>query len=125
MRHTHNNINSLDKSYVENIIEFLRPNFLSNVFILVIFSFIFSSCQKLVEIDPPKNALVPITVFKNDALATSAVLGIYQQMAASGYASGGSNSISAVCGVSSDELIGYSTGLMAISENQNNVFKDL
>ncbi|MBB5440063.1 hypothetical protein HDC92_003761 [Pedobacter sp. AK017] len=66
-----------------------------------------SSCKKFVEIDPPKNSLVPATVFKNDELATSALLGIYQQMALNDFACNGARSISTLCGLTADELIGY------------------
>ncbi|TKC00028.1 RagB/SusD family nutrient uptake outer membrane protein [Pedobacter cryotolerans] len=68
---------------------------------------IITSCKKFVEIDPPKNSLVPSTVFKSDELATSALLGIYQQMALNDYACNGPRSITTLCGLTADELIGY------------------
>ncbi|WP_165501817.1 RagB/SusD family nutrient uptake outer membrane protein [Pedobacter frigiditerrae] len=76
------------------------------------------SCKGFLEIDPPSNSLVPATVFKSDEVATSAVLGIYSSMAASGYGSGDSGSISTICGLSADEYIAYSTVLIPFNINQ-------
>ncbi|MDR6783314.1 hypothetical protein ABIE26_000198 [Pedobacter africanus] len=76
------------------------------------------SCKDLVEIEAPKNSLVPATVFRSNDLATAAVLGIYQQMAASGYASGGAQSLSVALGLSADEFIGYSTENQQLAQNQ-------
>jgi len=81
-------------------------NFLVIFLIICITTFMFS-CEKFITLEPPKNSLVPATVFKNDDLATAAVLGIYQQMASSGYASGDLKSISTICGLTADEFIGY------------------
>lgn len=79
------------------------------IIIAIIIVCSFSSCKKFIEIEAPKNSLVPSRVFKNDGLATSAVLGMYQQMALSGYASGDYQSISTLCGLTADEYIGYSS----------------
>jgi len=76
------------------------------------------SCKKFLEVEPPKNSLVKETVFKNDDQATSAILGIYANMASYSYASGGPNSITCLAGVSSDELIGYNAGNSQFYENQ-------
>ena len=77
--------------------------------ILLSISFIVSitACEKFVEIAPPKNSLVPSTVFKSDELATSVLLGIYQQMSLNDFACNGARSITTICGLTSDELIGY------------------
>lgn len=76
------------------------------------------SCKKFLEIAPPSNSLVPATVFKSDDVATSAVLGIYSTMTRSGYASGDNISISAVCGLTADEYIAYSSSLVPFYTNQ-------
>lgn len=86
--------------------------------ILIIEVSLLLSCKKFIEIDPPKNSLVPATVFKNKDLASSAMLGIYQQMAQSGFASGDATSISTICGVCADEFIGYDAVLKPIYDNQ-------
>lgn len=76
------------------------------------------SCKKFLEIDPPKNSLVQETVFQNNDQATSAVKGIYATMAATSFASGNSSSVTCYAGVSSDELIGYSSTNIPFYENQ-------
>jgi hypothetical protein len=84
---------------------------MKNFKIVIILAFIvnlnITSCKKFVEIDPPKNSLIPASVFKNDELATSALLGIYQQMALNDFACNGARSISTICGLTADELVGY------------------
>lgn len=75
------------------------------------------SCKKFVEIEAPRTSLVPATVFKSDALVSSAILGIYRQMAESGYASGDARSISTVSAVLADEYIGYGTAFSPLYQN--------
>lgn len=76
------------------------------------------SCKKFLQIDPPINSLVQSTVFDNNDQATSAVAGIYVTMAASGYASGNSTSVTCLAGLSSDELIGYHVTNIPFYQNQ-------
>lgn len=60
-------------------------------------------------VDPPSNLLVTQNVFTSDATAISTVAGTYNKMMSSGgFASGGSNSITVLSGLSADELINYS-----------------
>lgn len=84
---------------------------MENLKLIIIFTLLTvvsaTSCKKFVEIDPPKNSLVPTSVFKSNELATSALLGIYQQMALNDFACNGARSISTLCGLTADELIGY------------------
>ena len=89
---------------------------LNIVLIILIVSSLFS-CKKFIEIEPPKNSLVPVAVFKTNELATSALLGIYLKMATSGFACGDYNSISVLCGLTADEYLGYGV-LLPFSENQ-------
>lgn len=77
------------------------------------------SCKKYLGIEPPKNSLIQGVVFQDDNLATSAVLGLYAAMASSGsYASGSSNSITCLSGLSADELTGYNTLNLPFYQNQ-------
>lgn len=93
--------------------------FRTYILVIAVFSLnTITSCKKFITADPPKNSLIPSTVFKNDELATSAVLGIYRQMRISNYASGDLNSIPVATGVASDEMIGYNTALIALAESQ-------
>lgn len=93
---------------------------MKNIFKIVLLSSIFVqlSCKKFLEIDPPKESLVQETIFKSDDIATSAVTGIYRNMAENGFASGDQSSIASICGVSCDELVSYNTILNEFYENQ-------
>ncbi|SFH37652.1 RagB/SusD family nutrient uptake outer membrane protein [Pedobacter insulae] len=71
----------------------------------------FCSCEKFLQIGPPKQSLVQSEIFKTDELATTAITGIYSQMALTGYASGNGGSISVITGLSADDLVGYVTTL--------------
>src|SRR5580698_5473104 len=76
------------------------------IFILLITSV--CSCKKFVEIGPPKDQITSSVVYSSDATATAVIRGIYSQMInGSGFASGGSSSITLLSGLSSDELINY------------------
>lgn len=65
-------------------------------------------CKKFVEVDPPENQITRDIVFTNDAMATSAIQGLYEQMMENieGVANGG---ITLYTGLSSDELVYYMT----------------
>ncbi len=77
------------------------------VFFLLIFQV---GCRKFLEIEAPPNSVFSSSVFSNDALATSAVLAVYNGMIESSSArfASGSGSISLLCGLSSDELQNFS-----------------
>jgi hypothetical protein len=71
--------------------------------------FFFSSCKRFVEIDSPITQITSSSVFTSEATATAAVVGIYSRMMqGSGFASGGTNSILVLSGLSSDEFKSYS-----------------
>lgn len=91
-------------------------HFLSGILLAVVLSF--SSCKHFIEVEAPKNSMTPAIVFQNNDLATSAVLGLYEQMALNGYASGGPRSLSVALGLSADEFIGYGTENVQISQNE-------
>lgn len=76
------------------------------------------SCQKILEIDPPKDSLTQETIFRNDDIATSAMAGIYNRMAATGFSSGNATSVTSVCGVSADEFNNYGATLREFFDNQ-------
>lgn len=86
------------------------------VTVIVITSFY--SCKKWIEIDAPKSSIVPSAVFRNDDLAVSAMLGVYQQMSVSGYASGDVNSIANLGALASDEMLAYNPTLAPFAVNQ-------
>lgn len=66
------------------------------------------SCDSFLEIDPPRNQLVTKSVFTEDKLADGAVAGIYQEWFSlhnTSFASGGSNSVTALLGIAADDLV--------------------
>lgn len=69
----------------------------------------FYSCKDFITVEPPATAVSSKLIFTNDAQANAAIIGIYSKMAQSGdgFASG-INSITLLCGLSSDELINQS-----------------
>jgi starch-binding outer membrane protein, SusD/RagB family len=69
---------------------------------------LFTSCQKFVDIGPPKNQLTADKVFADSADATAAITGIYNQMTGGFGLQFGSGGISVTAGLSADEL--YTTG---------------
>ena len=72
---------------------------------ITIISFIFISCKKIVETDPPINSITTVQVFSNDADATSVVTGIYSQLInTQGTAKFSNGAITLYAGMTSDEL---------------------
>ncbi|SMC98103.1 RagB/SusD family nutrient uptake outer membrane protein [Pedobacter nyackensis] len=94
----------------------------SPIIIMLLFTFLIllGSCKKFLDINPPKDRIDRSKVFENDETATSAVIGVYSQMAGNtlGFASGGNSSVSVLGGLSADELKSYSDALKFFSENQ-------
>jgi hypothetical protein len=68
-----------------------------------------SSCDDYINVDKPRTELVTATVFSDDETAKSAVADIYYTLTSSGFANGGSFSVSLVTSFSSDEQVYYST----------------
>jgi hypothetical protein len=77
---------------------------LTTVLILFIFGLSFSSCKKMVEVDPPINEIVGKEIYNSNATATSVLTGIYTNMSTGGIFSG-QGGISLKTGLSADELI--------------------
>ncbi|MEJ0103732.1 MAG: RagB/SusD family nutrient uptake outer membrane protein [Bacteroidota bacterium] len=78
---------------------------------MIFFGLFFSciiSCKKFIEVIPPKTELIGTTVFSSDASAKAAIDGIYSNMMSSfGFASGSLQSLTALTGLASDELINF------------------
>lgn len=74
--------------------------------ILLIFSFtLFSSCEKYFEVDLDDSQVLSDVVFEDDRNAKSALIGVYKQAINAQLMSGGPQGVSAVTGLSADELI--------------------
>jgi starch-binding outer membrane protein, SusD/RagB family len=75
---------------------------------------VLSSCSDFLEVGSPSTQVSSVTVFEDDAAATSAMIGIYSEMiSSSGFASGGLSSITLLCGKSGDDFINYSQNASA------------
>jgi len=82
---------------------------LHNKITIVLFvSLSFFSCEKFVDIAPPRTNLVSESVFSDYSTAESAVMDIYYQMRVGDFASGGSRSFPFIACLSSDEMLAFS-----------------
>jgi hypothetical protein len=65
-----------------------------------------SSCESFLEVDLPKSKVASELVFSDDVTATSAIIGIYHDMINAGpsFANGSFQSVTALSGLSADEL---------------------
>jgi hypothetical protein len=82
----------------------------------------FSSCKKLVEVDPPGNQLVSTNIFRDDASAAAALTGLYQRLNLEGVAAG-KTSVSLLAGLSADELVNFDPGNAGFQEFYVNALK--
>ena len=88
------------------ILKLVRVTAKKNLFYFICFMGL--SCNKLIDVGPPKTDLTGNTVFTNDATATAALTGIYEKMSA-GADNFGNGAITLYGGLAADELVNYST----------------
>lgn len=95
-----------------------RFSFICILFVLNLL--VTSSCKQFLEVGSPKDKATPENMFENDAVAISAVTGIYTRMVAlyGGGFSGSANSISVIAGLTSDELISHSPEFEVFQKNE-------
>lgn len=62
------------------------------------------ACDDYIEVETPNNKIVNETVFNNDETAVSAMVGIYNQLSALAFSSGGTDSVTILAGLSGDAL---------------------
>lgn len=80
------------------------------------------SCSEFVSIDAPKTQIVRTQVFESDAGARATISGIFSQMmSTTTFASGATNSITVLGGLSSDEFINHSSSSVYITLASNNL----
>lgn len=75
---------------------------------ILIVSFLFS-CKDFTDVGLPNDQITRVTVFKDDALALSAMSGVYRSVESSGFLSGGSSGTSVYLGCYTDELTSYAS----------------
>lgn len=89
------------------------------------FLFHLLACKKFIQIDPAQDQVVTEKVYANDETAIAAIRGIYaQMMSATGFASGGGNSVSLMAGRSADEFTNYNVADTYIQFSTNNLVPD-
>lgn len=66
--------------------------------------FCLASCEDFVEIDTPTHRIVGEAVFNDETTARSAIQGIYNQLIRADFSGGWENSITALAGLSADNL---------------------
>ena len=98
---------------VSNTIKFLRLHGIIKACIGGSLFFLFilgAGCNKMVQIDPPRNSITTPLVFADSADATGAILGIYTNFlnGGNGGISFGSGYFSIYCGLSADDLLPFS-----------------
>ncbi|WP_418501825.1 RagB/SusD family nutrient uptake outer membrane protein [Flagellimonas sp.] len=79
------------------------------------------ACNEFLEIDPPRTQLESVIVFSDDASAISAIRGIYSEMSRNGFSSGTSASMSALGGLSADELNNFTNNENTIAFYTNSL----
>ncbi|MHA4893552.1 RagB/SusD family nutrient uptake outer membrane protein [Pedobacter sp. PWIIR3] len=79
-----------------------------------------SSCKKFVQVDPPASSLAGVAVYKSDAAASSAVNGIFLNIAGGDNFTAGITSITSLMGASADELKNYASDYTPIEQYYKN-----
>lgn len=93
--------------------------------ILILFLGVITSCEDYLALDAPKDKIVSSIVFTNDETAQSALVGLYNQLAAVDFSGGGPSSVTALSGLSSDLLLPiYTTNLAYMQFEQHELLPD-
>lgn len=93
---------------------------MNKLLLLIIVGSALIACEQLIEIDPPKNELVKVSVFSNDETANAAALGIYSRMASTSHSisSTGGSSLKSLTSQSSDECNSFPGISLQFFENE-------
>lgn len=83
--------------------------------VLVLLWFL-SSCESLIDVNP-KGALTGATIYDDDKTAGQVLTGIYVKMVEAGFASGGSQGMNVLGGLSADELMHHNAELQDFQAN--------
>lgn len=96
-----------------------------NYSLLLIISILHLGCRKLVEISPPQTALTADAVFSNNETAIAAVTQLYVDAASSDVSKASFLGLSAIPGLSADELLDFSTNNSNLSNYTRNTLSSL
>lgn len=105
---------------------FMQRQF-SNIIMLISLPIVLlASCNKIVDIDPPKNSIISSLVFENDDAATHALSGIYSRLVfGTGGFSFANGSITLLTGMSGDELFPVDNSILEeVQFNMNTLMSD-
>lgn len=95
------------------------------IILIAVLSICASACTDFLEIDPPRTDLIRQTVFENDETARAAVVDLYYEInGLSGFASGGSKSISYYGAISCDDAINALNLPVANQFYENSILPD-
>src|SRR5687767_14120369 len=72
--------------------------------LLILLMFVFTSCKKFIEVDPPITSTNSEIVYNDEALASAVLTGIYTNTSNRSLSLGGLLIMSSVSGLSADEL---------------------
>src|SRR5690606_6917108 len=91
--------------------------------LIALFLTIIISCEDFIEVDVPADKLTVDTVFNSDETAQSAMQGIYNQLfRAISFCNGGTNSVTALSGLSAGELFVFlETNLIFMEFKENEI----
>ncbi|WP_413534007.1 RagB/SusD family nutrient uptake outer membrane protein [Empedobacter brevis] len=84
--------------------------------IILLFVVSYSSCEKFIDLDLPKDQITQETVFKDGRLAQSALAGLYQSLRENGFLSGGFLGGGVYFGCYTDELVSYQTANSSVDQ---------
>jgi len=75
-----------------------------NIILVLLFCSLFTSCEDFLETEVPDYKMISETVFNSDETASSAMIGIYNQLSSVPFSSGGPASVTVLAGLSADDL---------------------
>ncbi|MCM4164073.1 MULTISPECIES: RagB/SusD family nutrient uptake outer membrane protein [unclassified Arenibacter] len=84
----------------------------------------FTSCDPLVEIDPPDSEITHQIVFDNEETATAVLNSVYHDLQYNGFASGKDVSITGLCGIMADLITDFSNNALKSQFYGNQLLPD-
>lgn len=91
-----------------------------NKTLVILICFCLTSCEDWLEIEAPDNKIVSEVVFEDEATAISAMVGVYNQLVINSFSGGWQDSVTALAGLSADELHYLRTSNLRFTEFEEN-----
>lgn len=103
----------------------MKLNILRKIGALLLLCTSLISCEDFVEVETPNNKLIRSEVFNSDATATSAMIGIYNQLRLAAFSNGSRSSVTLLAGLSADNIRNInSTNFIRLQFEQNELLPD-